>query len=64
MSPCGGRCEAVLFLVSPAWLESKWCLAEILLAKSLYKRIFGLIVEPVPLKRLPTEMSRNGSCAN
>ncbi len=51
------RCEAVLFLVSPAWLASKWCLAEFLLAKTLHKRIFGLIIEPVPSDRLPTEMT-------
>src|SRR6516165_12000115 len=51
------RCEAVLFLVSPAWLRSKWCLAEFLLAKSLHKRIFGLIIEPVPFERLPPEMT-------
>jgi hypothetical protein len=51
------RCEAVLFLVSPAWLASKWCLAEFLLAKSLHKRIFGLIIEPVPFERLPPEMT-------
>jgi hypothetical protein len=51
------RCEAVLFLVSPAWLVSKWCLAEFLLAKSLHKRIFGLIIDPVPFERLPPEMT-------
>jgi WD40 repeat protein len=51
------RCEAVLFLVSPAWLASKWCLAEFLLAKSLHKRIFGLIIEPVPFDRIPSEMT-------
>jgi formylglycine-generating enzyme required for sulfatase activity len=51
------RCEAVLFLISPAWLGSKWCLAEFLLAKTLHKRIFGLIVEPVPLDRVPVEMT-------
>jgi formylglycine-generating enzyme required for sulfatase activity len=51
------RCEAVLFLISPAWLDSKWCLAEFLLAKTLHKRIFGLIVEPVPLERVPAEMT-------
>ena len=51
------RCEAVLFLVSPAWLESRWCLAEFLLAKSLHKRIFGLLVEPVALARIPAEMT-------
>ncbi len=51
------RCEAVLFLISPAWLASKWCLAEFLLATSLHKRIFGLIVEPVPFDSLPNEMT-------
>ena len=51
------RCEAVLCLVSPAWLASRWCLAEFLLAKSLHKRIFGLIIEPVPFERLPPEMT-------
>ena len=30
-------CEAVLFLISPAWLASRWCQAEFLLAKSLDK---------------------------
>ena len=51
------RCEAVLFLISPGWIDSKWCLAEFLLAKTLHKRIFGLIVETVPLNRIPTEMT-------
>jgi CHASE2 domain-containing sensor protein len=51
------RCEAVLCLVSPAWLDSRWCLAEFLLAKSLNKRIFGIIVEVVPFERLPAEMT-------
>jgi hypothetical protein len=51
------RCELVIFLLSPAWAASKWCLAEFLLAKSLHKRIFGAIVEPVPLTELPAEMT-------
>ncbi len=51
------RCEAVLFVVSPAWAQSKWCLAEFLLAKSLNKRIFGVVLKPVPLGDLPTEMT-------
>ncbi len=51
------RCEAVLFMLSPPWLASQWCQAEFLLAKSLHKRIFGLIVEPVALDRIPTEMT-------
>jgi WD40 repeat protein len=51
------RCEAILFLVSSSWLESRWCLAEFLLGKALHKRVFGLIVEPVPLDRIPVEMT-------
>jgi hypothetical protein len=51
------RCEAVLFLLSPAWLDSGWCKSEFLLAKTLDKRIFGLIVEPVPFKQVPIEMA-------
>ena len=51
------RCEAVVFLVSPAWARSKWCLAEFLLARSLNKLIFGVVVEEVPIGELPTEMT-------
>ena len=51
------RCELVIFLVSPEWAASKWCLAEFLLAKSLNKRVFGVIVEPTPFSDLPTEMT-------
>jgi TIR domain len=46
------RCELVIFLVSPKWAASKWCLAEFLLAKSLNKRVFGVIVEPTPLSAM------------
>jgi len=52
------RCEAVLFLISPAWRDSKWCLAEFLQAKQqLGKPIFGVIVETTPLDSLPKEMT-------
>jgi hypothetical protein len=51
------RCELVIFLVSPEWAASKWCLAEFLLVKNLNKRIFGVIAEPTPLSDLPTEMT-------
>ena len=51
------RCEAVVFVVSPAWAKSKWCLAEFLLAKNLNKLIFGVVVKEVPLGELPTEMT-------
>lgn len=51
------RCEAVIFLISPAWRDSKWCLAEFLLAKQLGKAIFGVLIETTPLDTLPTEMT-------
>jgi formylglycine-generating enzyme required for sulfatase activity len=51
------RCELVVFLVSPVWAASKWCLAEFLLAKSLNKRVFAVIVEPTPFSELPAEMT-------
>jgi WD40 repeat protein len=50
-------CEAVLFLISPAWRDSRWCLAEFLLAKQLGKLIFGALIEPTPLDTLPNEMT-------
>jgi formylglycine-generating enzyme required for sulfatase activity len=51
------RCELVIFLVSPEWAASKWCLAEFLLARNLNKRIFGVIVKVTPLADLPMEMT-------
>ena len=51
------RCELVIFLISPNWAASRWCLGEFLLAKSLNKRIFGAIVEPTQFADLPTEMT-------
>ena len=51
------RCELIIFLVSPVWAASKWCLAEFLFASNLNKRIFGVVIEPTPLKELPTELT-------
>src|SRR5215470_5377596 len=51
------RCEAVLFLISPAWRDSRWWLAEFLLAKQLGKTIFGVVIEATPLDTLPKEIT-------
>jgi WD40 repeat protein len=51
------RCEAVLCLISPAWRDSPWCIAELLHAKQLGKIIFGAFIEPTPLESLPREMT-------
>lgn len=50
-------CESVIFLISPAWAASKWCLAEFLFASNLNKQIFGVIVEPTPFDDLPAELT-------
>jgi hypothetical protein len=47
----------VLCLVSPAWLASKWCQAEFLTAKLLHKRVFALIVTPVPPEQIPADIA-------
>ena len=46
-----------MFVVTPAWAKSKWCLTEFLLAKSLNKRIFGAILKPVGISELPIELT-------
>ena len=51
------RCEIVLVLISPAWRDSKWCLAEFLQAKQLGKTIVGVIVEPTPIETLLKELT-------
>jgi hypothetical protein len=51
------RCEAVLFVVSKAWLTSDYCKAELYWAKGLGKRLFGLIVEPIDPNDLPAHMT-------
>ena len=39
------RCEAVVFLISKAWLSSRWCTNELNLARRLNKRLFGVLIE-------------------
>ena len=51
------RCEAVVFLVSRAWLDSNWCVAEFLHAKQLGKKIFGVLIEDIPIEELPNELT-------
>ncbi len=51
------RCEAVLFLVSLAWLGSRWCLNELNLAHRLNKRLFGVLIEDVPIAHLPPDLT-------
>jgi len=51
------RCEAVLFLVSKAWIASGWCRKEMALAHHLNKRLFGVLIEDLSIEEVPTDLS-------
>jgi len=57
LNQAASRCEVVLFLVSKAWLASRWCLKELNLAHRLGKRLFGVLVEDIPLGDLPADLT-------
>jgi len=51
------RCEAVVFLVGRAWLASRWCLKELNLAHRLNKRLFGVLIEDIPVAEVPVDLT-------
>jgi hypothetical protein len=57
LNEAANRCEAVLFLVSKAWLGSDWCIKEFNLAHRLNKRLFGLLVEDLAITDLPVYLT-------
>ena len=57
LNEAANRCEAVLFLVSKAWLGSGWCLREFNLAHKLNKRLFGVLIEDLPVADLPVNLT-------
>jgi WD40 repeat protein len=57
LNEAASRCEAVLFLVSHAWLGSSWCHKELTLAHKLDKRLFGVLIETFDPTELPAELS-------
>src|SRR3954447_1947321 len=40
------RCHAVVLLLTPAWLASKWCFAELTQARALGKMILPVLFGP------------------
>jgi formylglycine-generating enzyme required for sulfatase activity len=57
LNEAANRCEAVLFLVSKAWLASVWCRKELNLAHRLNKRLFGVLIEDLPVGELPEDLT-------
>lgn len=43
--------RAILVLHSENWVESRWCFAELTLARSLGKHIFPLLIDQTPIHR-------------
>lgn len=50
------RCEAVICMISKAWLASEWCLREMRLALRFNKRIFALLLDGTLVGDLPPEL--------
>ena len=57
LNEAANRCEAVLFLISRAWLASRWCVKELSLAHRLNKRIIGVLIEDIPVASLPADLT-------
>jgi formylglycine-generating enzyme required for sulfatase activity len=57
LNEAANRCEAVLFLVSKAWLGSDWCGKELNLARRLNKRLFGILIEDLPDVEVPSDLT-------
>jgi len=53
-----GRCRAVIFCLSPQWCDSPHCLSEFNEAMHVGAAPVGVIVQPVPLDRVPGEMTK------
>jgi formylglycine-generating enzyme required for sulfatase activity len=58
LNEAASRCEAVLFLVSRAWLASRWCMNELNLARRLNKRLFGVLIEEISIKDVPGDVTK------
>src|SRR6266516_2067857 len=43
-----GRCHAIVLVLTPNWLNSKWCFAEYTQARALGKRIFPILAASIP----------------
>lgn len=56
LNDAAGRCEAVVFLISREWLESRWCHEELALANKLNKRLFGILIDTVVLNDVPARL--------
>lgn len=65
LNEAASRCEAVLILLSKAWLDSRWCMNELNLARRLNKRLFGVMIEEgISVDELPTDVTSTWQLVN
>ena len=57
LNEAANRCEAVLYLVSKAWIASVWCRKEFNLAHRLNKRLFGVLIEDLTPDEIPKDLT-------
>jgi TIR domain len=50
------RCHAVVLILTPNWLDSKWCFVEFAQARALGKIIFPIVLSPLGDKRVAPEI--------
>ena len=50
------RCHAVILILTPNWLDSKWCFAEFTQARALGKVIFPIVLSPLGERRVAPEI--------
>ena len=54
LTAAADRCEAVIALISPAWCQAPWCIAELSWAHKLHKTAFGVLIKPTPRELIPS----------
>jgi WD40 repeat protein len=50
------RCKAVLFVLSRAWLESRYCTAEFWEARKQERPLFAVVIDDTAVAEVPAEM--------
>jgi TIR domain-containing protein len=52
------QCQAVIALITPDWLESKWCFAEMIQVREKGKPIFPVITKPCQIPALLSDTQK------